>query len=95
MALFLLASSIWRGWIEKSEWRYRENRWLSWSLIVVLSGGLLASGFASTTQIVNEGRLLLQDSLVEQANNQCEEIEKKYAAEVSKSTLSEVFPNSE
>ncbi len=95
IALFVLASSIWREWIEKSDWRYRKNKWLSRSLIVVLAGALLASGFASTAPIVNEGRLTLLDSLVEEANNQCEEIEEKYAAEVSKSTLSEVFPNSE
>jgi hypothetical protein len=95
MALFLLASSIWREWIEKSEWRHRKNKWLSRSLIFVLAVALLASGFASTAPIVKEGRLLLLDSLVERANNQCEEIERKYSAEVSKSTLGEVFPNSE
>lgn len=95
IALFLLASSIWREWIEKSEWRHRKNKWLSRSLIFVLAGALLASGFASTAPIVKEGRLLLLDSLVEKANNQCEEIDRKYSAEVSKSTLGEVFPNSE
>ena len=93
--LFLLASSIWREWVEKSEWRYRENKWVSRSLIFVLAGSLLASGFASTAAIVKDGRLLLLDSLVETANNQCEEIEKKYAAEVSKGTLAEIFPSSE
>jgi hypothetical protein len=95
MAIFLLASSIWREWIEKSEWQYRKNKWLSWTLILALSGGLLASGFASTAPIVKEGRLLLQDSLVEKANDQCEEIEKKYATELFKSTLGEVFPRSD
>jgi hypothetical protein len=95
MALFLLASSIWREWNDKSEWRYLKNKWLSQSLIFVLAGTLLASGFASTAPIVKEGRLLLMDSLVEKANTQCEEIEKKYASEVSKSTLGEVFPSSE
>jgi len=95
MALFVLASSIWREWIEKSEWRYRKNKWLTRSLIFVLAGAFLASGFASTTQIVNEGRVTLLDSLVDKANKQCEEIEKRYATEVSKSTLGEVFPSSE
>ena len=93
--LFLLASSIWREWIEKSEWRYRKNKWVGRSLIFVLAGALIASGFASTAAIVKEGRLLLLDSLVEKANNQCQEIEKNYAPEVSKSTLGEVFPSSE
>jgi hypothetical protein len=95
MALFVLASSIWTEWIEKSDWRYRKNKWLSRSLIFVLAGALLASGFASTTPIVNEGRVTLLDSLVEKVNNQCEEIVNKYSVEVSKSTLGEVFPNSE
>ena len=95
MGLFLLASSIWREWIEKSEWRQRKNKWLSRSVIFVLAGALLASGFASTAPIVEEGRLTLLDSLVDKANNQCEEIERNYAVEVSKSTLGEVFPGSE
>jgi hypothetical protein len=95
MSLFLLASSIWRDWIEKSEWRYRKNKWLSWTIIFVLAGGFLVSGFASTAPILEEGRVTLLDSLVEKANNQCEEIENKYSVEVSKSTLGEVFPGSE
>jgi hypothetical protein len=95
MALFVLASSIWREWIEKSDWRYRKNKWLSRSLIVVLAGALLASGFASTAPIVNEGRLTLLDSLVEEANNQCEATVNKFSVEASKSTLGEVFPRSE
>jgi hypothetical protein len=95
MALFVLASSIWREWIEKSDWRYRKNKWLSRSLIVVLAGALLASGFASTAPIVNEGRLTLLDSLVEEANNQCEATVNKFSVEASKSTLGEVFPGSE
>lgn len=95
MALFVLATSIWTEWIEKSDWRYRKNKWLSRSLIFVLAVALVASGFASTTPIVNEGRVTLLDSLVEKVNNQCEEIVNEYSVEVSKSTLGEVFPNSE
>ena len=95
MALFVLASSIWREWIEKSDWRYRKNKWLSRSLIIVLAVALLASGFASTAPIVNEGRITLLDSLVDKANNQCEAIENKFSVEASKSTLGEVFPSSE
>lgn len=60
-----------------------------------MAGGSLASGFASTNQIVEGGRVTLLDSLVDKANNQCEEIEKEYSSEFSKSTLAEVFPNSE
>ena len=95
MALFALASSIWRDWIEKSDWRYRKNKFLSRGLIFVLAGALLASGFASTAPIVKEGRITLLDSLVEEANNQCEAIVNKFSVETSKSTLGEVFPNSE
>lgn len=92
---FLVASLIWREWIEKSEWRYRKNNWINGILIFVVAGALVASGFASTAPIVNEGRVTLLDSLVDQANSQCEEIEKKYATEVYKSTLGEVLPSSE
>jgi hypothetical protein len=94
-ALFLFASSIWREWIEKSEWRFRKNKWVNWTLFLVLVGGLLASGFASTAPLLREGQVVLLDSLIQTANNQCESIEKKYASEVSKSTLLEVFPSSD
>lgn len=62
---------------------------------MVLAGGFLVLGFASTVPIVERGRLTLLDSLVYKANSQCEAIENKYSAEVSKSTLGEVFPSSE